>query len=113
MVHDIESAAKRLFGFLKKDPNPTMTTLLRWLSLIEFDQDKDRMARYKSRFEGFDSRDKAFLKRYEAEIMILFEKGHDPTEILHVLKDRFSGAKRFVSIEALIRFLNRMEAFNG
>lgn len=113
MIHDIENTAKRLVGFLKKDSTPNFFTMLRWLSVIENDQHKERSARFKSRFEGFSSADKSFLMRYEAEIMILFESGKNGQEILENLMDHFQGVKKFSSVEVLTRFLKRMEVLNG
>jgi hypothetical protein len=114
MITDYERAAKRLSGFNKKyKGNADTSTFLEWIKIIVEDDEKSREVYFRKRFEGFQTKEKKFLQKYETEIVLLHESGMDSISILEKLKGRFIAEKYFVELSTLVRFVNRLKRFSG
>lgn len=113
MLIDTERAAKRIEGFLKTYPNPKTSTIKRWLDVICQDELTQIDLYYKNRFDGFTSKDKSFLKKYESDLLERFECAEESEAILVDLKNVYFGQKYFPNLSVIRRFRRRSEVWNG
>lgn len=106
MIHDLFSAAGRLYGFIKNcstsvNPNKIRT----WLEIIDKDQSMIKIN--KSRFSGFQTRTAAALRRYEEDINVFVADKMGERAIFKALKKRYPFAKNIPSASTIRRFLER------
>jgi hypothetical protein len=90
-IYDLRSAAGRLHGFFRKNPNSSPDSIRRFLETIEIDQKKSSFS--DSIFYEFSDASRVMLKRYKADIDELYSTGKRAQAIETKLKEKYHDSK--------------------